>query len=186
MPGGELLSLGCAFLFVAFRPPPDCSRGESWEERPRAFFPCFANAVFKFSRPKTSCATLTPVCRAFFTNHFSALLKVGHRPTEETFKYGNLIHNPAKIECHEKLINLHLFALLDLNNIACTTCVNFLHITTQRYKGLLRPKCSVSNTLTNSNGTNFVVSRFILTSIVSNRFRVTGMRYGRWNDLDTR
>ena len=63
LPEGELFFLGCAFLFIAFRPPPDCE--EFWEGRPRACLARFFVAVLTSSPANTSCATWTPVCRAF-------------------------------------------------------------------------------------------------------------------------
>ena len=62
------LEANCFFLVVLsflylFLPAPDC--GESWEGRPRACLARFFVAVLRFSPANTSCATSTPVWRAF-------------------------------------------------------------------------------------------------------------------------
>ena len=88
LPGGELILAPCAFLFIAFLPAPDCPCNEFWAGRPRACLACLLIA-FMLSPSRTSWATLTPVCKAFFSNHLSTLLQVRHRLAEQTFKYGS-------------------------------------------------------------------------------------------------
>lgn len=63
--GGELLYLGCAFLFVAFFHALDCSWNEFWEGRPRAYFVRLRTAVLILCSSRTSWATWTLVCKAF-------------------------------------------------------------------------------------------------------------------------
>ena len=66
LPGGELILVPCAFLFIAFLPAPDCPCNEFWEGRLRACFLRLWTAVLMLSPSRTSWTTLTPVCKAFF------------------------------------------------------------------------------------------------------------------------
>ena len=64
--GGEVIFEPCAFLFIVFLPAPDCPCNEFWAVRQRACFVRLLTAVLMLSPSRTSWATLTPVCKAFF------------------------------------------------------------------------------------------------------------------------
>ena len=180
------LEANCFFLVVLsflyfFLPAPDC--GQFREGRLRACLARLFVAVLRLSPANTSCPILGNTNTRLNSFFLSSILAPCWR--WGTAQRKRLL---AEIEHREKLVNSHLFAWLALSSTVRTTCDLGCEASSsfQKFTGLLCRKWSVSNTLPNSNGTVSLVSRFILTVILSNCFMLTGTYCGRTKDLLTR